>query len=282
VSWVTTGFYTDLLSGDQLTGMNNLFNDNFNSNYNFYLAGVAKYPDLSYTIYGLVNRGNKTAAATMVDAAIRETVRSNMFSEVTSNTGPSYPEGVRPSPFSACSVIDFIWLKNGFDYDKGFPHVVNLFNGARGVSNINFGGRDLNFTANNGSYSFTGSYLNQPTSLTLDTALVAPVPLGAPKPETETGGHYGPGQPSSCIDWLKLYPNPSKDHLNVTFYLNRAGYVLLQIFDQFGRAAAGKYEKYSRGSHQVTLDIHRYTSGIYYCNLSAMQEHRSEKFVKIP
>jgi len=280
VSWVTTGLYTDLLTGDQLTGMNNLFDDNFSSSYNFYLAGVAKYPDLSYTIYGLINRGNKTAAATMVDAAIRETVLSGMFSEVTSNTGPAYPEGVRPSPFSACTIIDFVWLKNGFDYDKGYPHVVNIFDGARGVSNIDFGGRMLDFTANNGHFSFTGSYLNQPTSLILDTALVAPVPLGAPE-EQAAAVHPGSHLPL-LVSWLKLYPNPLRDYVNVSFYLNKTEYVLLRIFDQFGRTRATRYERLPQGSHNVVFDTKRYAPGVYYCNLVTNRERKSEKFIKLP
>ncbi|PUZ27668.1 Por secretion system C-terminal sorting domain-containing protein [Chitinophaga costaii] len=269
--------YTDLVTGDQLSGLNSLFNANIGSNYNFYLGGVAKYPDLSYTVYGLINHGNKTAAASIIDATIRGTVLSGMFSEYATNTGTVYPQGVRPSTFSACALIDFVWLKNGFDYDKGFPHVVNVFNGARGVSNIRFDEQNLNITANNGHYSFTGSFLNQPTTLTLDTTLVAPVPLGAPE---QVATH--PGSGDLCISWWKFYPNPLRDYLNVTFYLSRPERVLLRIFDQAGRPRAARYERLSQGTHQMVFDTHRYAAGVYYCNLTTSGEKKCGKFIKIP
>lgn len=275
--WVTTGLYVDLLTGDQLTGMNNLFNDSFSNAYNFYQPGVPKYPDLSYTIYGLITRGNKTAAETMVDAAIRETVITNMFSEVYNGIGATYPWGVRPSLFGANQVIDFVWLKNGFDYDKGFPHVVNLFDGTRGVSNLNFGGRSLNIVNNSGDFSFTGSFLNQPTtSLTLDSTLIAPVPLGMPCEESAIH-HNPPG-----ISFLKFYPNPAREYINISFNLNKTENVLLNIFDQSGHRVGTRYQRFGAGNHIVIMNTRQYAAGIYIISLMTRNVLKTGKFVKVP
>lgn len=273
--WVTTGFYVDLLTGDQLTGMNNLFNDNFGSAYNFYQSGVPKYPDLSYTVYGLIARGNKTAAEAIVDASIRETVLANMFSEVYNSVGATYPWGVRPSLFGANQVIDFVWLKNGFDYDKGFPHVVKLFDGTRGVSNLNFDGRTLNIVDNNGSFTFTGSFLNQPsTSLTLDSILVAPVPLGIP---CETPAKHHP----AATPFLKLYPNPARDYINISFSLNKTEKVWLNIFDQSGHNMDARYQQLSQGNHTIIVDTQRYPAGVYIVSLGTRSTLKTVKFVKV-
>lgn len=274
-SWVTTGLYVDLLSGSYLTGMNNLFHDNFSSGYNFYLHGVAKYPDLSYTIYGLIARGRKDSAEIMVDAAIRQAVLANTFSEAYSSHGASYPEGVRPSLFGASQVIDFVWLKNGFSYDRGFPHVVGLFGGNRGISNLKLGGRTLEIAASGNNFSFSGTFLEEPTTLTLDTMLIEPVPLEMPALKQKKSGTR-----KSFVTGLRLFPNPITDYLNIAFAMPKAGSVLLRIHDQLGRQVGYKVERLPEGKQQLTFDMRQCVPGVYICSLYSRYGKETLKCVK--
>jgi hypothetical protein len=140
--WITPAFYVnDLLSGDYKNSMVNRFDENFDSQLGFAGFYLPKYPDISYTVYGLLKHGMKDRALGMIEANLRDIVKANtVFAEqyVAKNFRP---DGVRPSLFGASVVIDFVWLLNGYKYDRGHPELVMIPSEySRGLYNINFAG----------------------------------------------------------------------------------------------------------------------------------------------
>lgn len=163
--WVTTGLFMDMLEGEYLQSMMTLFSMGFNAKNNFGGSpmGIPKYPDISYTIYGLIEKGYTGKAENVIDACMRDIVRSgNWFAEHYSNTGEPYPLGVRPSLFGASIMIDFVMMKNGFRYDSGTPMALNAFEGPRSIKNINYNDEIINISRNNsGEFYIDGSYVGE-------------------------------------------------------------------------------------------------------------------------
>ena len=121
---------------------------------------AAKYPDMNYTVYGLIDKNKVTLARNLLEANIRDIVLTNsVFAETYRNGKPS---GVRPSIFGMASIIDFVLLKNNYFYQKGEPHVVNLFNTTSGVDGLCIRGKKLNVHHNSGeTVIVTGDLLNE-------------------------------------------------------------------------------------------------------------------------
>lgn len=174
IYWVTKGLHVDLLKNETayLNSMYSAFSDNFNSDYNFggISLGYPKYPDVGYTLYGLIDNSKVDNATNLIDVSIRDVVRSGNWLaesyEITDNQGIPYPSGVRPSTFGAAMIIDFVMIKNGFRYDYGKPYIQNLFKGARSIKGIRFSGRVLNIESDSkGLFTVSGNYLEEPQTI---------------------------------------------------------------------------------------------------------------------
>ena len=134
---ITTGLFVEELSGDYYDSMLGLFYKYYDPDKPFAGFTAAKYPDVSYTVYGLIEKNKTELACGLLEANIRDIVLSNVFAEtylIKEKVG--VPAGVRPSIFGMASIIDFILLKNNYFYGRGIPSVVNLFDEASGVDNI--------------------------------------------------------------------------------------------------------------------------------------------------
>ncbi len=185
--WVTKGLHVDLLKNetDYLNSMYSAFSNNFNSNYNFggISLGYPKYPDMGYTLYGLIDNSKVEKASNLIDVSIRDIVRSGNWLaesyEITDNMETPYPMGVRPSTFGAAMMIDFVMIKNGFRYDFGTPYIQNLFNGARSIKGIRYSNRLLNIeTDSEGLFTVSGSYLEAPQEIQTQKGEFLPVEGG--------------------------------------------------------------------------------------------------------
>ena len=185
--WVTKGLHVDLLQNetDYLNSMYSAFSNNFNSDYNFggISLGYPKYPDMGYTLYGLIDNSKTEKASSLIDVSIRDIVRSGNWLaesyEITDNTATPYPMGVRPSTFGAAMMIDFVMIKNGFRYDFGTPYIQNLFDGARSVKGIRYSNRVLNIESNSeGLFTVSGSYLETPQEIQTQKGEFLPVEGG--------------------------------------------------------------------------------------------------------
>ncbi|MFT3902658.1 MAG: hypothetical protein QM727_05770 [Niabella sp.] len=173
---ITTGLYIDELSGSYLDGMMRLFYDYYNSSRLFAGFNAPKYPDVNYTVYGLINKGHLPAAKGVLESNIRDIVSTGpFFAESYSNAGDRpLPAGVRPSLFGMASLIDFVLLKNNFFYQKGEPALVNLFNNRSGIEGICIGKKRLNIMHEQDSHvlNIAGSYAGKKAVLTDSTKIV--------------------------------------------------------------------------------------------------------------
>ncbi|QOR71021.1 hypothetical protein IM660_01515 [Ruania alkalisoli] len=114
------------------------------------LAGFAgvKYTSLSFTAYALFDHGRAQAAQTLTSTLLRDIVASGSFAEAynPSESGP-VPMGVRPSIFGLASVIDAVWLNNGYRMDLGEPHALLAPGVEGGLTGIAYRGLELNVAA---------------------------------------------------------------------------------------------------------------------------------------
>ena len=167
--WVTTGLHSDLINGKYLDSMYHLFSSNFNTDKSFGGMGMGapKYPDISYTLYGLLDKGHIREAEKVMEVCIRDVVRtSSWFAESYVSSDTPYPEGVRPSLFGASIIIDFVMIKNGFRYDNGIPTIQNAFSGKRFLKGVHYGDKVLNIECEDkGLFKASGSYLKKPQEI---------------------------------------------------------------------------------------------------------------------
>lgn len=65
-----------------------------------------------------------------------------------------------------------------------------------------------------------------------------------------------------------LYPNPAINNTNVSFTLNEAGKVNIQVLDALGRVASNVSEKqYEKGAHRIAVNTSELATGIYIIKL---------------
>ena len=141
--WVTTGLYMDgLLTGDYLASTVARFDGDYDPNANFAGFFMPKYPDMSYSVYGLLKHGLTGRARGTMEAAVRDIVRAGApFAE--QYVGDDFrADGVRPSLFGSSMILDFTVLMNGYKYDRGVPTaVITAAHQAGGVSGLLLRGR---------------------------------------------------------------------------------------------------------------------------------------------
>ena len=144
---ITTGMYIPEMKGDYFDGLLGKFYAYYDTGKPFAGFTSPKYPDLDFTVYGLIENGKDVLARGLLEATLRDIVRTHgMFAEsYSSDARHVYPDGVRPSIFGLASIIDFTLLKNGYMYTKGYPCAVNLYPGSEtGVDGISFPGKRIN------------------------------------------------------------------------------------------------------------------------------------------
>lgn len=81
-----------------------------------------KMPDEDLVAYGLLDHGANVQAKGFIESVLRDEILAGHFSEVTaaSTSGP-VAQGVAPSLFSTCSIIELTWMLNGVRIDSGTP-----------------------------------------------------------------------------------------------------------------------------------------------------------------
>ncbi len=146
VLWTASGMYIDGLDKRHFNSLYKRFNETFDIDKPFLGMPVPKYPDLSYTVYGLIKHGYNHQAQQMIEVNLRDIVRARAsFAE--QYVGANFrPDGVRPAMFGASVIIDFVMLLNGYKYDRGIPQGVVFQKTPRGVDNILY--RDHYFSIN--------------------------------------------------------------------------------------------------------------------------------------
>lgn len=142
--WVTTGLYVNTpLKPDYLASFLNRFDKDYDPALPFAGFTLPKYPDLSYTVYGLLNRGEFAKATGVMQANLRDIVKTNAVFAEQYIGQDLQPDGVRPSLFGSSAIIDFCMLLNGYKYDRGKIEVLLPGNQAGGVTNIRMRNKTL-------------------------------------------------------------------------------------------------------------------------------------------
>jgi hypothetical protein len=153
--WVTTALYMDgFLEGDYLASTLKKFDRFYDPSANFAGFGMPKYPDMSYSVYGLLKRGHAAQARGVMEACIRDIVRAGSpFAE--QYVGDDFrADGVRPSLFGSSMIIDFTMLMNGYKYDRGTPTIALTYPKDSGVSGLMIKGKKMDFLYQDGRVLF--------------------------------------------------------------------------------------------------------------------------------
>ena len=115
--WVTSGLAIDLLTPPYRTGMMTLLNTYFDPQKSFAGFPLPKYPEMAFTIRGLLAQDSLSKAYQLLECNVRDVVRSGpTFSEQYTLDAVPYGDGVRPSIFGLAQLIDFVLLLNNNDY----------------------------------------------------------------------------------------------------------------------------------------------------------------------
>ncbi|MCO4814371.1 MAG: T9SS type A sorting domain-containing protein, partial [Flavobacteriales bacterium] len=96
------------------------------------------------------------------------------------------------------------------------------------------------------------------------------------------------GSPSSAglyesaelVTELVLYPNPTNDELNVSFFMNSIENVIVEIQELTGKVAQSHLINANDGSNLVMVDTSKLASGIYFMKLNVGGRTVSKRFVK--
>ncbi|MGI6164602.1 MAG: hypothetical protein ACOYEN_01205 [Limnochordia bacterium] len=160
--WISTALHLDLLEeGEHLTSLTNRFFSVFDPNRIFCGFEVPKYPELSFVVYGLYERGFDEAAGILANICVRDVTRANMFAEQYLIEEFPYPDGVRPSMFGAALLIDMLWVKNGYRYDLGIPCVAKLPGEIGGMRNLEYQGEELRIDLSDQGVKVSGGYVGE-------------------------------------------------------------------------------------------------------------------------
>lgn len=143
---ITTGLCIDELGGDYLESMLGLFYKYYDTNNSFAGFDAPKYPDIDFTVRGLLRKRKTVLAKGLMEATIRDIIRTNtVFAETYTNDKLPLPGGVRPSIFGMAEIIDFVLIKNGYMFTNGTPSLINLYSNDRmGVDHIFYRGKYYN------------------------------------------------------------------------------------------------------------------------------------------
>lgn len=135
--WITTNLHVKgYLKGEYLKSTISLFDSNYNTDEAFAGFRIPKYPDVSYTVYGLLEHKMPERALGTMEACLRDIVRGHAaFAE--QYTLPDFtPDGVRPSLFGSSIVIDFVLMANGYMLGDCTPQAILFPDKKGGVSGL--------------------------------------------------------------------------------------------------------------------------------------------------
>lgn len=138
---VTSGLAVPGISGWQCDSLLARFEAQFNPGDQLAGFDFVKHPNVGHTVAGLIDHDRAKQAQILLNALLRDVIRSGSFAEVY-DRGPDRPKpwGVRPSIFGMTQVIDAVWLNNGLRMDLGAPQPVRMPGVDGGVHGIRMRG----------------------------------------------------------------------------------------------------------------------------------------------
>jgi predicted outer membrane repeat protein len=104
----------------------------------------------------------------------------------------------------------------------------------------------------------------------------SPVDMGAYEYTNFEGFH------SESTTQMAIYPNPFTNSVTISYTNDKAGPVLLQIFDNYGRLIAEPVNKFQpQGEQKIEWNGEGLPAGIYFCRLQTGNKVVTNKIVKI-
>jgi hypothetical protein len=166
--------YINELKGDYFESLLGLFYKYYDTDKSFAGFNAPKYPDVDFTVYGLIQKDKDVLARGMIESNLRDIIRSqSIFAETYTNEDIPHPGGVRPSIFGMAATIDFTLLKNGYMFTKGTPCLVNIYPDEKtGVSNTRYRGKYIDmYKPEEGKIILSGSAFDSPKSIDPDVKI---------------------------------------------------------------------------------------------------------------
>jgi Secretion system C-terminal sorting domain/Outer membrane protein Omp28 len=77
---------------------------------------------------------------------------------------------------------------------------------------------------------------------------------------------------------MQIFPNPTSDNINVTFFLSETENVTTVLYDQQGRMISSINHGSFNGNNTINIDTEGLSSGIYFIRLIAGEQQESQKF----
>lgn len=112
-SWVFSGMYLPDLGKNYETSLLNAFVKEFDTDQPFGGLSMPKYPEITFDIWGLLNKGYHELAEKLMEVCIRDITLANFFSEQYDEIEFPYPTGVRPSIFGCALLIECVLMRCG-------------------------------------------------------------------------------------------------------------------------------------------------------------------------
>ncbi len=82
---------------------------------------------------------------------------------------------------------------------------------------------------------------------------------------------------------LQVFPNPTQQHFNIIYTLQRPSDVTLSLFDQKGHFIEEvSFKAKQAGEHQYTIDMLNYTAGVYFIQFESAHFSEIMRIVKTP
>lgn len=140
--WITTCLHVkDYIKGDYLTSTMKKFDLEYDPDLSFGNFDMPKYPDMSYSVYGLIEHGFTQRAVGVMEASLRDIVRAHTRFAEQYTKEDLRPDGVYPSLFGSSMIIDFVLMLNGYLFGDGAPKGLLLPGRTGGVSDLKIQGK---------------------------------------------------------------------------------------------------------------------------------------------
>jgi hypothetical protein len=81
---------------------------------------------------------------------------------------------------------------------------------------------------------------------------------------------------------IKIYPNPAKNEVQISYELEQAASVSFAIFNTGGQPVHNvDYETQPPGQYEQTLRLYDLAPGLYFCTLVSEQFYHTSKLIKL-
>jgi hypothetical protein len=194
-----TGFVMDNVANDKMDRVMTRFLEVYKPNRQLAGLKIAKGPDNQLIVYGLLDLDPGRLAGTehatteaqlreyadvLVNSIIRDTVKSEDFSEVLEEGGgigdPVLATGVRPSLFSLVNFVDFVWIANGYRMDEGNLAFTHLPGRQGGVTGLTYLGEPMDVDIDGDTITVTSEALGGEVVLDAVAGQTVRITSGAP------------------------------------------------------------------------------------------------------